>query len=38
LLCSGPVRFYHGKRLQPREFVNLGPQEEGTAGGRVLAV
>ncbi|MDQ6610994.1 MAG: ATP-dependent DNA helicase RecG [Gemmatimonadota bacterium] len=38
LLCTGPVRFYHGRRLQPREFVNLGPDEEGTIGGRVLAV
>ena len=38
LLCTGPVRFFHGRRLQPREFVNLGADEEGTAGGRVLAV
>ena len=39
LLCSGPVRFFHGRRLQPREYVNLGPEEEGTTeGGRVLAV
>jgi ATP-dependent DNA helicase RecG len=38
LLCTGPVRFFHGRRMQPREFVNLGPDEEGTAGGRVLAV
>ena len=38
LLCTGPVRFFHGRRLQPREFVNLGPEEEGTAEGRVLAV
>jgi ATP-dependent DNA helicase RecG len=38
LLCTGPVRFFHGRRLQPREYVNLGPEEEGTAGGRVLAV
>ena len=38
LLCTGPVRFFHGRRMQPREFVNLGPDEEGTAEGRVLAV
>lgn len=38
LLCTGPVRFFHGRRMQPREFVNLGPEEEGTTGGRVLAV
>ncbi|MGV3708914.1 MAG: ATP-dependent DNA helicase RecG [Gemmatimonas sp.] len=38
LLCTGPIRFFHGRRMQPREFVNLGPEEEGTGGGRVLAV
>ncbi|MBL0939911.1 MAG: ATP-dependent DNA helicase RecG [Gemmatimonadaceae bacterium] len=38
LLCTGTVRFFHGRQLQPREFVNLGPEEEGTAEGRVLAV
>lgn len=38
LLCTGSVRFFHGRRLQPREFVNLGPEEEGPGEGRVLAV
>jgi len=38
LLLTGSVRFFHGRQLHPREFVNLGPDEEGTAGGRVLAV
>ncbi|HEU4566133.1 MAG TPA: ATP-dependent DNA helicase RecG, partial [Gemmatimonadaceae bacterium] len=38
LLITGNVRFYHGRQLQPREFVNLGEEEEGTGGGRVLAV
>ncbi len=38
LLLSGPVRFFHGRQLQPREFVNLGSGAEGTEGGRVLAV
>ena len=38
LLCTGAVRFFHGRQLQPREFVNLGPDEEGTGEGRVLAV
>ena len=37
LLLSGPVRFFHGRQLQPRETLNLG-SDEGTAGGRVLAV
>jgi len=38
LLCTGDVRFHHGRRLQPREFVNLGPGDESTLEGRVLAV
>jgi ATP-dependent DNA helicase RecG len=38
LLVSGTVRFYHGRQLQPREYVNLGADADGTAGGRVLAV
>jgi ATP-dependent DNA helicase RecG len=38
LLLSGSVRFYHGRQLQPREFINLGAEEEGTSGGRVLSV
>ncbi len=38
LLLSGSVRFFHGRQLQPREFVNLGPEDAGTSGGRVLSV
>ncbi|MDX2184496.1 MAG: ATP-dependent DNA helicase RecG [Gemmatimonadaceae bacterium] len=38
LLATGPVKFYHGRQLAPREFVNLGADDEGTGGGRVLAV
>ncbi|GLC26495.1 ATP-dependent DNA helicase RecG [Roseisolibacter agri] len=38
LLLAGTVRFFHGRQLQPREFVNLGPEEQGTGGGRVLSV
>jgi len=38
LLLSGPVRFYHGRQLVPREFVNLGADDTSTAEGRVLAV
>ncbi|MCU0627731.1 MAG: DEAD/DEAH box helicase [Gemmatimonadaceae bacterium] len=38
LLASGPVRFFHGRQLQPREYVNLGPDDSGSASGRVLAV
>ena len=38
LLVSGPCRFFHGRQLQPREFVNLGGEDSGSAAGRVLAV
>ncbi len=38
LLLSGSVRFFHGRQLQPREFVNLGPEDAGTTAGRVLSV
>jgi ATP-dependent DNA helicase RecG len=38
LLVSGNVRFFHGRQLQPREFINLGEDEEGTETGRVLSV
>jgi len=38
LLLSGPVRFFHGRQLNPREHVNLGQDENPTSGGRVLSV
>jgi ATP-dependent DNA helicase RecG len=38
LLVTGSVRFFHGRQLQPREFVNLGDDESATASGRVLSV
>lgn len=38
LLLSGPVRFYHGRQLAPREFVNLGSDADTADAGRVLAV
>lgn len=38
LLCTGEVRFHHGRRLQPREYVNLGAGDESSLEGRVLAV
>ena len=37
LLASGQVRFFHGRQLQPREFINLGDDETATSG-RVLSV
>ncbi len=38
LLLAGPCRFYHGRQLQPREYVNLGSEDSGSAAGRVLSV
>ena len=40
LLVTGNVRFFHGRQLQPREFVNLGAgdDESATMQGRVLSV
>ncbi len=38
LLITGPVRFFHGRQLVPREFVNLGAEDSGTSEGRVLSV
>jgi ATP-dependent DNA helicase RecG len=38
LLVTGSVRFFHGRQLQAREFVNLGADAEDTSQGRVLAV
>ena len=38
LLLTGHVRFFHGRQLQPREFVNLGAEEDGGMQGRVLSV
>ncbi|HXE57269.1 MAG TPA: ATP-dependent DNA helicase RecG [Gemmatimonadales bacterium] len=41
LLVSGPIRFYHGSQMTPREFIVLsGPDGEGDAvrAGKVLPV
>lgn len=38
LLVTGNVRFFHGRQLQPREFVNLGDEDGETTQGRVLSV
>ena len=38
LLVAGTVRFFHGRQLQPREFINLGGEETDDDKGRVLAV
>jgi ATP-dependent DNA helicase RecG len=38
MLLTGPVKFFHGRQLQPREYIHLGKDDEGVMGGRVLAV
>ena len=39
LLASGPVRHFHGKQIQPREWVILGGEEdEAPDSGKVLPV
>lgn len=38
LLLSGPIRFYHGRQLAPREYVNFGPDDPGVSPGRVFSV
>ena len=38
LLVTGSVRFFHGRQLQPREFINLGDDDSATTEGRVLSV
>lgn len=39
LLLTGRVRFFHGRQLQPREYVDLGDAaDDGFSKGRVLAV
>jgi ATP-dependent DNA helicase RecG len=39
VLVTGVVRFFHGKQIQPREFVVLGNSEEGVAAaGKVLPI
>src|SRR3954468_14619193 len=38
MLLTGPVKFFHGRQLQPREYIHLGKDDQGVMGGRVLAV
>ena len=38
LLVTGNVRFYHGRQLQPREYINLGDDDDEESAGRVLSV
>ena len=38
MLLTGSVRFFHGRQLQPREFITLGKEDADIKGGKVLAV
>ena len=38
LLLTGTVKFFHGRQLQPREYVNLGKDTETLREGKVLSV
>jgi len=38
VLATGPVRFYHGRQLQPREHVVLGKAAESAVAGKVLPI
>ena len=38
LLLAGTVRFFHGRQLQPREYIHLGKDDDSVAEGKVLAV
>ncbi len=38
LLVSGPVRFFHGRQIQPREYVVLGRADSPDEGGLVLPI
>ena len=38
MLVAGPVRFYHGRQMAPREFVILGDVDDPTASGRIIPV
>jgi ATP-dependent DNA helicase RecG len=39
VLVTGTARFYHGKQIQPREYVILGSADEGVeAAGKVLPI
>src|SRR6266705_1585712 len=38
MLLAGSVRFYHGRQLQPREYIQLGKDEDDIREGKVLTV
>ena len=38
LLVAGPIRFYHGRQMAPRELIILGDADDPSAAGRILPV
>jgi ATP-dependent DNA helicase RecG len=38
LLVAGPVRFYHGRQMAPREMIILGDADDPASAGKVLPV
>src|SRR5437762_6415695 len=38
MLLSGSVRFFHGRQLHPREYIQLAGDDADVKGGKVLAV
>ena len=38
VLVAGPIRFYHGRQMAPRELVVLGDADDQASAGRVLPV
>ena len=38
VLVAGPIRFYHGRQMAPRELVILGDADDPTASGRIIPV
>jgi len=38
VLVTGPVRYFHGRQIQPREHIVLGKAEEAASEGKVLPI
>ncbi len=38
VLVAGPIRFYHGRQMAPRELVILGDANDPTNAGRIIPV
>ena len=38
VLVAGPIRFYHGRQMAPRELVVLGDADDTNVAGRIIPV